>query len=309
MTTGAAHAPRAPGRRARCRARRAHWSAPGWIVEEGRRPIAQLRSSIADFPEFLFHTLIMRVLIEPPVGDVPARPRSSTSAATTRRRGRPRRGPWRRLALERLNARIGARAARRVPAPRPAALADACRLPARRRRTQPGALPRCAEPRSRSTRCGSALERSRVWREYDDGTLAGLDRLLRGRPDTPPARRRGSGRVMQLVAGHVLEVARTRPWRREARPLRAYGLAHLPPSARGTRPRPDNAALVAPLSAVPPERAVSWLTAFTGCRRCASCVVRRSARGRTAALREDRRQPTDADARRSVASRPSSRAR
>ncbi len=219
------------------------------LVEEGGRPIAQLRSSIADFPEFLFHTLIMRVLISHPSAMYRRDPVLRLGGYDEATGPAEDKDLWRRLALERLDARI-------VPAP-----LVVYRLHDRQLSQTRAAYQRDVDGRSQERFLAALSPEAPIhalrlllsndpafWSEYDDGTLAGLDRLLAGARTRLRLDDAEAARVMQLVAGRVLEVARTRPWRREARPLRDYGLAHLPPEQRAAAASAHNAALVlAPL--------------------------------------------------------------
>jgi GT2 family glycosyltransferase len=76
------------------------------VVEEGGRPITQLRSTIADFVEFLFQTLTMQVLISHPAAmyrRAPVRELGGYDESTAPAEDKD---LWRRLALERWDARL-----------------------------------------------------------------------------------------------------------------------------------------------------------------------------------------------------------
>ncbi len=185
------------------------------LVDEGGRPIARLRSTIADFPEFLFHTLIMRVLVSHPSAMYRREPvlrlggyDESTGPAEDK-------DLWRRLALERWDARI-------VPEPLVVYRLHDAQLSQTRAAYQRDVDGESQERFLTALSPETPVHRLRLllsndaafWTEDGDGTLAGLDRLLadarvRLRLDDAEA-----GRVEQLVAGRVLEVAATRPWRR-----------------------------------------------------------------------------------------------
>jgi hypothetical protein len=73
---------------------------------------------------------------------------------------------------------------------------------------------------------------ARVWLEPAPLRGDDLDGLISGTVRRLGLDQRSSARLEELVARRVLEVSRTRPWRREARALAAYALAHLPPERR-----------------------------------------------------------------------------
>ena len=219
------------------------------LVEEGGRPLAQLRSSIADFPEFLFHTLIMRVLISHPSAMYRRDPVVRLGGYDEATGPAEDKDLWRRLALERLDARI-------VPEP-----LVVYRLHDQQLSQTRAAYQRDVDGRSQERFLAALSPEAPVhplrlllandpglWGAFDDGTLPGLDCLLADAQTRLRLDDAEAGRLVQLVAARVLKVARTRPWRREARLLRDYGLRHLAPEQRAAAASAHNASFVlAPL--------------------------------------------------------------
>ena len=76
------------------------------IVEEGGHRVGWLRSTIADYPEFVFHTLIMRVLISHPSAMYRRAPVAELGGYDESAGPAEDKDLWRRLALERWDARL-----------------------------------------------------------------------------------------------------------------------------------------------------------------------------------------------------------
>jgi len=215
------------------------------LVEESGRWIGGLRSTIADFTEFLFHTLIMRVLISHP-------------SAMYRREAVLRLGGydeatgpaedkdlWRRLALERLDARI-------VPEPLVVYRLHDAQLSQTRAAYQREVDGRSQERFLAALSPKAPVHRLRLllandpayWSDPGAEVDAELDRLLADARLRLGLDDEEGERIVQLVARRVLEVGATHPWRREARGLKAYGLERLPPELRSTARATYNASLV-----------------------------------------------------------------
>jgi GT2 family glycosyltransferase len=220
------------------------------LVDERDRPVAELRSTIADFAEFVFHTLIMRVLISHPSAMFRRDPVLALGGYDERTGPAEDKDLWRRLLLERWHARI-------VPEPLVVYRVHEAQLSRRRAEDQ-----RRVDGESQD-RFLAALAPDLPIRElrqllaHDDTVWAAcprspspedVERLLEGaaaRLRLEPGERR---RVRELVAARVLTVARTRPWRADARSLARASLRALPPETRA-RARGETvvAVAVAPL--------------------------------------------------------------
>jgi glycosyltransferase involved in cell wall biosynthesis len=200
------------------------------IVDERDRPVDSLRSRIADFVEFVYHTLIMRVYISHPsamfrrevVTELGGYDESTGPAED--------KDLWRRLALARWDARI-------VPEPLVVYRSHEGQLSQTR-----AAYQRDVDGRSqdrfltaltgsgdvRPARLLLADDRG-FWEERHDaaGALAVLERVLAGARAELRLDDAEAGRLERLVAQRLLAVSESRPWRREARVLAAYWSARV----------------------------------------------------------------------------------
>jgi glycosyltransferase involved in cell wall biosynthesis len=188
-------------------------------VDEQDRPAGKLRSTIDDFAEFLFHTLIMRVYVAHPaamfrrvavvgVGGYD----ESTGPAEDK-------DLWRRLALERWDARI-------VPEPLVVYRLHAAQLSQVRATYQRDVDGRSQDRFLAALAPGADVRPLRLllsgdddfWRERHgvDATLRTLEDVLSGARQRLELRDEEVERVRRLLAPWLLGVARRRPWRRGA---------------------------------------------------------------------------------------------
>jgi GT2 family glycosyltransferase len=200
------------------------------LVDDRGRAVTELRSTIADYAEFLYHTLIMRVLISHPSAMYRREPVLALGGYDEATGPAEDKDLWRRLALERWDARI-------VP--------------------EPLVVYRLHEGQLSQTR---AAYQRRVDEESQDRFLAALSpdgpvsevRLLLtggGHGDAGAALRRldsilagaaerlrldpaEAARLQELVAARLVEVAAAAPWRQGARQVAATGLRRLPDAQR-----------------------------------------------------------------------------
>ncbi len=200
------------------------------IVDERDRPVARLCSTIADFPEFVFHTLIMRVLISHPSAMYRREPVIALGGYDESTGPAEDKDLWRRLALERWDARI-------VPEPLVVYRLHAGQLSQTRAEYQREVDGRSHERFLAALDPDAPVRTLRLllandpdfWRERSRSPDADLDRLLDRAAERLRLEETEAARVGNLVSARVLEVARARPWRPEARVLASYSLRRLPP--------------------------------------------------------------------------------
>jgi GT2 family glycosyltransferase len=219
------------------------------LVDARDRPIAALRSTIEDFTEFLFHTLIMRVLISHPSALYRREPVLRIGGYDEATGPAEDKDLWRRLVLERWDARI-------VPAPLVVYRLHEGQLSqtqAEHQRRVDGesqerflaALAPNVPPRGLRLLLAHDDE---LWGERRAPSPADVERLLEGATARLRLNEAECARVRELVARRVLAMARTRPWRADARTLSTFALAWLPTAARSrARAATALAAGVAPL--------------------------------------------------------------
>jgi glycosyltransferase involved in cell wall biosynthesis len=205
------------------------------LVEGGRRT-AWLRATITDYVDFVYHTLIMRVLISHPAAMfrlAPVLELGGYDEATGPSGGAEDKDLWRRLALARWDARI-------VPESLLVYRVHEGQLTQTRtdyqRRVDCESQERFLDALSpsapvRALRLLLAADPA-VWGERTDETLAALDRLLADATTRLRLDDQEAARLEQRVAERVLAVARSRPWSRDARTLASYGLRRIPPAGR-----------------------------------------------------------------------------
>jgi len=205
------------------------------LVDERGRKVGRLRSTIADFPEFVFHTLIMRVYISHPAAMYRREPVLALGGYDESAGPAEDKDLWRRLMLDRWDARI-------VPKPLVVYRLHAAQLSQTRAEYQ-----RDVDGRSQERLLSSLAPQSPVhglrlllandpacWGKDADEALRALELVLLGARSRLRLTADEAQRLDGLVAQRLVEVAAARPWRRSARRLAAYGLRRLPV---GRRPR------------------------------------------------------------------------
>jgi hypothetical protein len=208
-----------------------------WLdaVDADGRPVDRLTARLDSFAEFVYATLIMRVYVSHPAAAYRLAPVLALGGYDESTGPAEDKDLWRRLALERWDARI-------VPEP-----LVVYRLHDRQLSQVQAAYQRDVDGRSqerflaalapdaplRPLRLLLAADGD-LWREPVDPRmlLAGLELLLAGARERLRLEPAEAEQVEQLVAARLLEVARTKPWRPLARALAAYALDRLPPSER-----------------------------------------------------------------------------
>ncbi|MFN2627992.1 MAG: glycosyltransferase family 2 protein [Gaiellaceae bacterium] len=205
------------------------------IDKRGRR-LGWLRETLDGFADFVFHTLIMRVYISHPSAMYRRDPvlrlggyDESTAPAEDK-------DLWRKLLLERWDARI-------VTSPLVAYRLHDAQLSQTRAayqrevdgRSQERFLTELDPEAPAHTLRVLLANDAAFWGERREqaGVLAALERLLAAACGRLQLDERERLRLEQLVAGQLLRVARTRPWRRESPALAAWGLQRTSRERRG----------------------------------------------------------------------------
>jgi cellulose synthase/poly-beta-1,6-N-acetylglucosamine synthase-like glycosyltransferase len=203
------------------------------LVDDRDRRVARLRATISDFAEFVFQTLIMRVLISHPSAMYRRAPVIAAGGYDGSTGPAEDKDLWRRLLLERWGACI-------VPESLVVYRVHDGQL------SQVHAEDQQAVDGASQERFLAALEPTAavrplrlllandpgLWNEPRTAGAADLSALLDAAAGRLRLDEAEAARVRRLVAARVLLVARTRPWRPEARALTAYALAQLPREQR-----------------------------------------------------------------------------
>jgi hypothetical protein len=205
------------------------------VVEEGGRRIAWLRETIEDFARFVYQTLIMRVYVSHPSAMYRREPVVALGGYDESTGPSEDKDLWRRLALERWDARI-------VPDPLVVYRLHENQLSQTRAGYQATVDGVSQERFLRELAPDVPVHALRLllaadphfWQEQLDDAqlLGGLEHLLAGARERLRLDDAETAKVERLVRGRLLEVARTNPWRRTARTLSAYALARLPQEER-----------------------------------------------------------------------------
>jgi hypothetical protein len=234
------------------------------VGEDGRR-LGWLRETLADFVDFVYHTLIMRVYVSHPSAMYRREPVLALDGYDEATGPAEDKDLWRKLALERWDARIVAEPLvvyrlhdNQLSQTRAAYQRD---VDGRSQERFLGEL--CPGAPLRAVRLLLAGDRA-FWAEEHDPheTLEGVELVLAGarerlRLDDAEARR-----LEWLVARRLLEVARARPWRPAARTITTSSLEGLPPGDR----RRAVAAFAASLLLAPARTAVERTTRWAASR-------------------------------------------
>lgn len=231
-------------------------------VDEHGHVIGRLRSTIADYAEFLYHTLIMRVYIAHPASMYRREPVVALGGYDEATGPAEDKDLWRRLALERWDARI-------VAEPLVVYRLHGNQLSQTRAAYQRDVDERSQERFLAALRPGVPVRPLRLllagdpalWSCVGDAaaTLRDLELLLAGARERLRLNDLETERLERLVAARLLEVARMRPWRRAARRVAGHGRVRAAPSLR----RRAWMAHAAALFVVPPRDllrgTVKWL--------------------------------------------------
>jgi Glycosyl transferase family 2 len=233
------------------------------LVDERDRPVAYLRSTISDFAEFVFHTLIMRVLISHPTAMYRRAPvvdlsyDESTAPAEDK-------DLWRRLLLDRWRARI-------VPESLVVYQLHEAQLSQTQAEHQRAVDGESQERFLAQLQPGAPVRGLRLlladdpalWGEPEPPGYAELDSFLASAAERLALTRPEAERVRLLVAEHLLEVVRARPWRPEIRGLTAQLVRQLPPEQRRDAALRNAAAYVLGPARIAARRATTGASAIS----------------------------------------------
>jgi hypothetical protein len=203
------------------------------LVDDRGRPVTRLRPTISTYVEFVFHTLIMRVLISHPSAMYRREPVVGLGGYDESTAPAEDKDLWRRLLLERWRARI-------VAEP----LVVYCLHDSQLSQTH-AAYQRQVDGRSQErflTALASDVpvralrlllsHHPELWSEPRAPTGSELTRLLQGVAEGLRLDVSERSQLRELVARHILAATRTRPWRADARALAAFALDELPAADR-----------------------------------------------------------------------------
>jgi hypothetical protein len=205
------------------------------LIEEGGRRIGWLRSTIADFAEFFYHTLIMRVYISHPSAMYRREAVLALGGYDEATGPAEDKDLWRRLLLARWDARI-------VPEP-----LVVYRLHGQQLSQTQAAYQREVDGESQQRLLGelapsTPLRALRLaladdpafWDEQRDvgELLRALAAVLAGARERLRIAEPDAQRLERLLAAWLLRVARRRPWRRDALALAAWALNRVPAERR-----------------------------------------------------------------------------
>lgn len=221
------------------------------VGEDGRR-LHWLRETLADYVDFVFHTLIMRVQIPHPAALYRRRPVLDLGAYDESTAPAEDKDLWRKLALGRWDARI-------VPEPlvvyryHDAQLSQtqAAYQQSVDRRSQDRFLAELAPGESLAGARELLGAENELWSGDAAAALVSVERVLAGAAERLRLDEGGARRLETLVARHLLAVARLRPWSAVAGELRAWALPRVPRSER----RLEHARALAARPAAPALRA------------------------------------------------------
>ncbi len=215
-------------------------------IDERGRTLGALEKRLDDYVDFVYHTLIMRVYVSHPVRDVPASARARARRLRRGDRSGRGQGPLAEARARAIRSAHRSRAARALPAARPAALPDARGIPAPGGRGEPGPLHRGARTRRvRRRPCGCCSpETRRRGRTTHTPCCNGVERVLDGARARLSLENDDAGRLHDLVARRLLEVSRLRPWHPHTRVVADYAIERLPPPDRAAARRRRRLSLV-----------------------------------------------------------------
>ncbi len=214
------------------------------LVDASGTKVGRLESTIADFAEFLFHTLIMRVYVAHPAALYRREPVVALGGYDEATGPAEDKDLWRRLALERWDARI-------VPEPLVVYRLHDAQLSQTKAAYQQEVDGASQERFLTALAPDIPVHALRLLlandpRFWDTGPapLAELDTLLACATQKLRLGPAAEERLRAFVARRLLEVGRTRPWKATGRALLAAGLAALPADERPAEGRRTRASYV-----------------------------------------------------------------
>jgi 2-polyprenyl-3-methyl-5-hydroxy-6-metoxy-1,4-benzoquinol methylase len=214
------------------------------LVDASGTKVGRLESTIADFAEFLFHTLIMRVYVAHPAALYRRDPVLALGGYDETTGPAEDKDLWRKLALERWDARI-------VPEPLVVYRLHDAQLSQTKAAYQQEVDGASQERFLAALAPGTPVHALRLLlandrRFWATGAppLAELETLLIRAAERLRLAPHEEARVRELVALRLLEVGRTHPWKAAARALFAAGLATLRAEQRGAERRRIRASYV-----------------------------------------------------------------
>jgi Glycosyl transferase family 2 len=205
-------------------------------VDDRGRLLGRLQKTLRDYVDFLYHTLIMRVYVSHPSAMYRLEPVLRLGCYDEASGPAEDKDLWRKLALERFEARI-------VPEPLVRYRLHDLQLSQVRSgyQRQVDAMsqdrfiaelaPDADAPAVRTLLAGDA----HAWDHDPIGSLRGVELVLAGARSRLALDDDEAQRLDERVALRLLEVANTRPWNRSARVVARHALAQLPSGARRRR--------------------------------------------------------------------------
>lgn len=230
-------------------------------VDDRGRLLGRLQKTLEDYVDFLFHTLIMRVYVSHPSAMYRRAPVLRLGCYDEATGPAEDKDLWRKLALERFEARI-------VPEPLVRYRLHDLQLSqvradyqrqvdaASQDRFLTQLAPDADAPPVRTLLAGDP----NAWSHDPQTSLRGIELVLAGARERLKLGDDEARRLDELIAARLLDVANARPWHRSARIVAGYALARLPSTARRRRA----AALVATPALVGARRSVRALADVPG---------------------------------------------
>jgi Glycosyl transferase family 2 len=241
------------------------------IDERGRR-VGELRKSLDDYVDFLYHTLIMRVYVSHPSAMYRREAVLALGGYDEQTGPAEDKDLWRKLALERYEARIVAEPLVRY------------RLHDRQLSQTRAAYQREVDGASQDRFLAQLAPEASVtavrrllagddaaWTHHPQEAIAGVELVLAGVQCRLALDEQEASRLRERVAWRLLKVADTRRWHGSAQIVAAHALAALPPGRRAAARRKHAAALV-----VAPARAGVQRAAHAAALVPGSATMRRS---------------------------------
>jgi Glycosyl transferase family 2 len=222
------------------------------LVDEQGRDVGALRKTLADFADFVFHTLIMRVWVSHPAAMYRLEPVLRAGGYDEATGPAEDKDMWRKLALGRWDARI-------VPEELVVYRLHDAQLSQTRAAYQRHVDAVSQERFLEALAPGAPAAHVRIlladdpelWESaFDaDAALAGVDAVLAGARERLALDEGESARLRAHVGAWLVSVAAQRPWNREARAVIRHGLTLLPADRRSRV-----LAAAAPRAAIAPGR-------------------------------------------------------
>jgi len=220
-------------------------------VDERGRPLGRLEKRLDDYVELVYHTLIMRVYVSHPAAMYRREPVLALGAYDEATGPSEDKDLWRKLVLERCEARIVPEILVRYRLHSEQLSQTRAEYQRRIDGESQDRFLRQLAPDAPVTAVRMLLAGdAEAWSYEAEPMLRGVELVLAGARERLALEDVEARRLETLVAGRLLDVALANPWHPSARAVAAYAVAHLPADDRSaTRRRRARALVVAPMRA------------------------------------------------------------